>query len=133
MPSILSQDAIGHPQLDFTIHSGMTIMENLTNTDVIEWLIDYNGWNKPVDMFFCNNYMAEQASLQRELGLSDLLWKYFNFDQMLLDDFIYRKNTFIVMKQDNEMVLLDDVEAINVIEWFKGHPSKEVFYIVRYA
>lgn len=154
MPSIYSGDARNHPQIDMTISTGMRILDDqeVRNNAVLEWFVsvrnslaEHEGdeHTHPRD-WRCEMYAREEEFAQEGLGMSNRLWRYFNYDDFLLDQWQYNESNgepplFLVFhdKSSDDYVLLEDVGNRydqwdgKVKEFFKGHPAKhESFYVI---
>ena len=142
MPSILSIDAINHPQLE---------LENYEEP-VVQWLInrkkeiDEKRWNDvSADMYTFRSYDKELEHIRNELNLNIHVWKYFQHDNFILDDWKFGSHrdcvddTYIVFKHNDSYVMLEDLHEIfpfwkdNLEEFFKMAPLKNIFYIIRQA
>jgi hypothetical protein len=156
MPSILSAEAVNHPQVDTEVQTGMRILGNVVELrcedNVTDWFVNHMKESEEADnwkdmytnMFHCRSLKEEEKMLQDSLKLNDHSWKYFDWKSMLLDEWKYGSNAdnvddvFIVCKHPDGFALLEDMPKIlpslwksRLEEWFSGHPSPEMFYVIR--
>jgi hypothetical protein len=153
MPSILSPEAFNHPQYEGSIQTGMKIIGNaveLTNENkMIDWFLqqkkgqDVEKWGDLTsNMFHCSSYKEEEEYVKHITDINTKLWKYFDFDQLLLDDWKFGSNrdciddTFIVIKKGDGYFLLENVAdelpiwKNNIEEFFKSMLCKDNIYII---
>jgi len=96
------------------------------------------------NMFCCRSLKEEEKMLQDSLNLNDHSWSYFDWKKLLLDEWKYGSNrdgiddVFIVCKNGDGFALLEDMPDIlpslwkgRLEEWFSGHPSLDLFYVIR--
>jgi hypothetical protein len=118
MPSILSRDAINHPQLDYKMQTGMKFIGNvieLTEEDkVLEWLLfekkksNEDVWkDMTFNMFRCCSYEEDKRLTKELLNLTDRQFKHFNYDNFIIDECMNGSlndgddDVFAVMKTEN--------------------------------
>jgi hypothetical protein len=156
MPSILSSEAANHSQIDTEVQTGMRILGNLvelrSEDTVTDWFVNHMKESEEADswkdvytnMFRCRSLDEEEKMLQGSLKLNDHSWSYFDWKRMLLDEWKYGSNAdsvddvFIVCKHGGSFALLEDMPIKlpsmwkgRLEEWFTGHPSLDMFYIIR--
>jgi hypothetical protein len=138
MPSIFSVDAINNPQIDSTISTGMRILdipaENTEQDLILNWFVKkHPEYTK--EKLTCRTYDRENEFWQYSLACNDHEWRYFMFDEFILDHWKYgskddlTEDTFIVYKTNTGYVKLDDYALPwNQETFFKTH--HELFYII---
>jgi hypothetical protein len=156
MPSILSSEAVNHSQIDTEVQTGMRILGNLvelrSEDNVTDWFVNHMKETEEADswkdvytnMFRCRSLTEEEKMLKESLKLNDHSWKYFDWKRMLLDEWKYGSNAdsvddvFIVCKHGDSFALLEDmpnklpsVWKGRLEEWMEGHPSPDMFYVIR--
>jgi hypothetical protein len=152
MPTVLSPEAFNHPQYEASIQTGMKVIGNFVELDesskVLDWFLAHKKlthageWeNMYSNMFRCNVYTDEEQHVKNENNISDAIWRYIDFPQMILDDWKYGSrrdcidDTYMVIKQGEKYVVIEEVEVsknITIEEWFKtkDHPAKDRIYII---
>lgn len=156
MPSIISSEAVNHPQIDTQVQTGMRILGNVvelrSEDNVTDWFVNHMKESKEADnwkdmytnMFNCRSLEEEEKMLQESLKLNDRSWKYFDWKTLLLDEWLYGSghdsinDVFIVYKHGDSFALLEEMPRIlplmcknRLEEWFSGHPSPDMFYVIR--
>jgi hypothetical protein len=153
MPSVLSPEAFNHPQFEGSIQTGMKIIGNVVElkdeNKIVDWFLekkkeeDVENWGHLTsNMFHCSSYKEEQEYVKQITDINDKVWKYFDFNQLILDDWKFGSNrdciddTFIVIKKEDGYFLLEDLAdelpiwKDRIEEFFKGMPCKDNIYII---
>jgi hypothetical protein len=142
MPSIISSEAVDHPQLDYKMQTGMKIIGNvveLTEEDkVLDWLLHHkkqineDAWkDMTFNMFRCCPYEEDKRLTKELLNLTDRQFKHFNYDNFLIDECKNgsfndgNDDVFMVLKYNHDYELFENEYSFNI------QSNYDKIYVVR--
>jgi hypothetical protein len=114
--------------------------------EVIDWFVRQLKEDNPhigecftrPEEYVCYSYGDFIQKVRKEYypNVPDTVWRFFNFEDMALD--LWRhENYYIIYADKNDFVALEDTGKHFPLwdkreeEWFKNHPCKDLFYILR--
>jgi hypothetical protein len=142
-----------HPQLEFSLQTGMKILDNLVEitpcSKVTEWLLRHmksgknaEAWKDMTEnAFMCLLRDEDEEKTKKDLKISNSLWLYFDYTAMLLDDYNFGSardcvdDTYVVLQHGDKYVLLNDfiqelkVEENKVSLLIENYKSDKIFVI----